>query len=106
MDRVEFVEGSDVDKFEDRFLGHEVPGDIHHEAAPFESGMVIDGDSGDFPCLFGVDRGFSVDVGGKELPERLESVEEAGFVGCGYGDECRFDVEPISFGEELRVCFH
>ncbi len=51
VERVDFEESKRIDEFEDFRFGGEVTGDIEHDSAPFEAGLVCNGKAGNLPVL-------------------------------------------------------
>lgn len=92
VEGIDLEQGEVVYELEDFCFGGEMPGDVEHDSAPLESGLVGDGEAWDLPegglgssCVVG-DR--------EELAEGLNSVEEARFGGGG-------DCEVFGGGDEF-----
>ncbi len=92
MQAVDPVHGELVDQAEHLGLRAEVPGDVEHHAAPGEGRGVLDDGDRERPPL-GAHPAASVHVGGQELEQRLDAVEDPGRATTGDDDAVGGDRE-------------
>ena len=91
---VQLVEGHQVQDPQHLGLALEVAPLVQHEAAPREAGGVLNGQARDLP-RHPRDRAARLGVGGEELAQRLQPVEDPGFVRGLQGDARRGDGQPV-----------
>ena len=92
---VELVQREQVDELLDELLGHEMPGNVEHHAAPGEARRVLDLDARDRP-IHALHNRLPEDGRGQELAQRLHAVEEAGGLWRADRDLLRRHAQPVA----------